>query len=136
MIVTIDLPDQIVDQLTSLNCGSNSCVYRDRTKNWGVGTNTGCRCLSDLRTETRLPVNRLLDRVVGQIWKTLLNPDVLRDCIAEAALNAAHYDPEDLVRDDVEDAGGGPLEWEDANEKGKEIGYRMADAVIEIIARR
>lgn len=132
MRITIDLPDQLVDQLTALNCGDNSCLYRDRTKNWGVGTNGGCRCLKDLRSDVRFPVQRLLDRAIGAIWDNTVppTPEQLRERLAEVALDAAAYDAEGLVREDVTDAGGDPLCWKDANDRGKRNGYTIADAIL------
>ncbi len=45
---------------TTLDCQDNSCIYRDRTKPSGMRTNGGCRCMSDLRPQTkRLFVNKM-----------------------------------------------------------------------------
>lgn len=44
---------------TTLDCGDNSCLFRDRTKPSGMRTNGGCRCFRDLPSEKRMFVHRM-----------------------------------------------------------------------------
>ena len=44
---------------TTLDCGDNSCLFRDHTKPSGMRTNGGCRCFKDLPQKKRLYVHRL-----------------------------------------------------------------------------
>jgi len=45
---------------TTLDCGDNSCLFRDRTKPGGMRTNGGCSCFDDLPQKKRLFVNKML----------------------------------------------------------------------------
>ena len=44
---------------TTLDCGDNSCYYRDRTKPSGMRTNGGCSCFKDLPQSKRIFVNKM-----------------------------------------------------------------------------
>ena len=44
---------------TTLDCGDNSCLFRDRTKPGGMRTNGGCRCFDDLKPKRRLFVHKM-----------------------------------------------------------------------------
>lgn len=52
---------------TTLDCGDNSCLYRDRTKPGGMRTNGGCRCFRDLP-----PVKRIYIEKMFHYYKILL----------------------------------------------------------------
>jgi len=45
---------------TTLDCGDNSCLFRDNTKPGGMRTNGGCSCFADLPQAKRLFVNKML----------------------------------------------------------------------------
>jgi hypothetical protein len=45
---------------TTLDCGDNSCLFRDRTKPGGIRTNGGCHCLVGLSAEKQRFVFKML----------------------------------------------------------------------------
>ena len=44
---------------TTLDCGDNSCLYRDTSKPSGMRTNGGCRCFSDLPQINRIFIKKM-----------------------------------------------------------------------------
>jgi len=49
--------------LNTLDCGDNSCLYRNRAKPSGMRTNGGCRCFKELSTKKRIYVEKLFHEV-------------------------------------------------------------------------
>ena len=45
--------------MQTLDCGDNSCLFRDRSKPSGVRTNGGCRCFEELTTRKRRFVHKM-----------------------------------------------------------------------------
>jgi len=45
---------------TTIDCGDNSCLFKDTSKPGGMRTNGGCRCFSMLPTTKRIFVNKML----------------------------------------------------------------------------
>lgn len=50
---------------TTLDCGDNSCMFRDPNKPSGMRTNGGCRCFRDLDTQRRDFVHRMYRTLVS-----------------------------------------------------------------------
>ena len=45
--------------INTLDCGDNSCLFRDHSKPSGIRTNGGCRCFKDLPAKKRHFVHRM-----------------------------------------------------------------------------
>jgi hypothetical protein len=48
-----------------LDCGDNSCMFRDRSKPSGMRTNGGCSCFKDLPTEKRMFVRAMYRKLAA-----------------------------------------------------------------------
>lgn len=53
------LVDDILLYMAEMDCGDNSCRFRDRSKPSGMRTNGGCRCLKSLPTGLRISLEKL-----------------------------------------------------------------------------